>query len=164
MMAKENSRHPMSCAIETTLLLQPPPASDDSSCDEKLCSQAWTPDLLIVEDDAFLVEALKRHLRPRGYDIRSADAVELAIEQVKTSRPDLILLDVKLPGADGWWLAEWLQTSSETADIPLIVLTGLMQPDVQARAQAYGAFACLTKPMVTERLLSTIADALQTAT
>jgi two-component system, cell cycle response regulator DivK len=140
--------------------VSPPPLSGASSLVPYPHYQARAPDLLIVDDDVYLVDALKRRLRRRGYKIRSAPAVHRAIESVKARRPDLILLDINLPETDGWWLAEWLQTSRETAAIPVIIFTVLAAAEVEARARAYGAFACLTKPVATKALLDTIKEAL----
>jgi CheY-like chemotaxis protein len=140
--------------------LFPPPVSGQAVLAQYFRAQPRAPDLLIVDDDANLVGALQRRLRPQGYEMRSAYAVDQAIDSVKTSQPDLILLDIKLPVVSGWWLAEWLQASRDTAEIPVIVLTGLAAPEVEAQSQAYGVFACLTKPVVTATLLDTIKDAL----
>lgn len=140
--------------------MPPMPLSESSSLAQHPHGQMRAPDLLIVDDDDYFVGALKRHLRPQGYEMRSAGTVNQAIESTETSRPDLILLDIKLPVVDGWWLAAWLKASRETAEIPVIVLTGLAEPEVQAKAQSYGTFACLAKPVVTDVLLETVQDAL----
>jgi CheY-like chemotaxis protein len=138
----------------------PMPLSETASLPQHLHSHMRAPDLLIVDDDDYFVGVLKRHLRPQGYGMRSACTVDQAIDSTKATPPDLILLDIKLPVANGWWLAEWLQTSKETAAIPVIVLTGLADSEVQAKAQSYGTFACLAKPVVTDVLLETVQDAL----
>jgi len=140
--------------------MPPMPLSGSSSLAQHPHVQRRVPDLLIVDDDDYFVGALKRQLRRRGYEMRSACTVEQAIASTKETPPDLILLDIKLPMANGWWLAAWLKTSEETAEIPVIVLTGLVEPEVQAKAQRYGTFACLEKPVVTDVLLETVQDAL----
>lgn len=77
--------------------LFPPPVSGQAVLTQHFRARDRAPDLLIVDDDANLVGALQRRLRPQGYEMRSAYAVDQAIESVKTSQPDLILLDIKLP-------------------------------------------------------------------
>jgi CheY-like chemotaxis protein len=109
-----------------------------------------------------LVASLTRRLRLplRGYEIRAAYDAATAITDMQHVRPDLILLDIKLPGGDGWLVAKWLQNSVQTACIPFVVITGLMPPAVQAQALAYGACACFEKPIVHHALLEAITDAL----
>jgi CheY-like chemotaxis protein len=141
----------------------PPPAVDDiPDFDQLARSESPHGALLIVDDDPYLVASLTRRLRLplRGYEIRAAYDAATAITDMQHVRPDLILLDIKLPGGDGWLVAKWLQNSVQTACSPFVVITGLMPPAVQAQALAYGACASFEKPIVHHALLEAITDAL----
>jgi CheY-like chemotaxis protein len=141
----------------------PPPSVDDISDFDRLArTESPLGALLIVDDDPYLVASLTRSLRVplRGYEIRAAYDASMAITDIQTVQPDLILLDIKLPGRVGWVVVEWLQNSVQTACIPFVVITGLMPPAVQARALACGAFACFEKPIAHRPLLEAITDAL----
>ena len=69
---------------------------------------------------------------------------------------DAVILDVNMPGLDGWEVCRALKAHNDTASIPVILLTGNDREDVQTRALAVGASAVLKKPCSAEKLLSTI--------
>ena len=79
--------------------------------------------VLLVEDDPIQAEATKVILQNVGYDVICVHDGISAIKQVKTSKPDIILLDVILPGLDGYDVCRWLKTEESTKGIPVIMLT-----------------------------------------
>ncbi|MDA8078659.1 MAG: diguanylate cyclase [Nitrospiraceae bacterium] len=79
--------------------------------------------VLLVEDDPLQAEATKEILLRSGYDVTLAQDGVNAIKTVKISRPDIILLDVILPGLDGYEVCRWLKLEESTKGIPVIMLT-----------------------------------------
>jgi response regulator RpfG family c-di-GMP phosphodiesterase len=87
---------------------------------------------------------------------RGLDGLTLAIAR----RPDLIVLDVKMPGLDGWETCTRIKSHPATADIPVILLTGCDDRDLSQHATAVGASAVLNKPCPPDRLNEQILAAL----
>jgi DNA-binding response OmpR family regulator len=88
--------------------------------------------------------------------VMTAKRGEHALSLACADPPDVILLDVMMPGMDGWETCERLKADSTTAGIPIVMLTSLDDVDVPARARRAGAIAVLMKPCPFERLVLTI--------
>lgn len=81
--------------------------------------------ILIVDDDRELLDMLRLALRPLGYTVYTATAGESAIEKAQRLRPDVIVLDLLLPGINGYEVCERLRHQPTTEDIPIIIITAL---------------------------------------
>ena len=112
------------------------------------------PSVLVVDDDASARELLTRHLEREGFAVSSVTSGTEALESIKTNRPLAILLDVMMPGLDGWHVLRAIRDNPETKDIPVIMQTVLNE---QNFAYALGATSYLKKPVHRQAL----ADALQ---
>ena len=103
--------------------------------------------LLIVDDEPANREILRGLLEQEQYDVIEASngmqAISLAIEE----RPDIILLDVMMPGMDGFAVCESLQNYEATASIPVVLITSLSSPHDEAKGLAAGAIDYITKPI-----------------
>ena len=105
-----------------------------------------TKRILIVDDDAFIRRPLEFILRDEGYQPTTAADAEEGLRAVESSPPDLILLDVMMPGKDGLtWCAE-LKADPRYAAIPIVLLSARGQERDRERALAIGAAEFLTKP------------------
>jgi CheY-like chemotaxis protein len=109
--------------------------------------------ILIVEDDKSIVMALTVRLRAAGYAVI---VVSMALKQ----HPDLVLLDISMPGGNGFMVAERLQNSALTAGVPMLFLTASKQSGLRERAQEVGAVGFFEKPYEAAELLDAIAKAL----
>jgi putative two-component system response regulator len=111
--------------------------------------------VLLVDDSDehrdFYAAILKRSAK-----VVTASRGEQALELACADPPDVIVLDVMMPGMDGWETCERLKAEPATAGIPIIMLTSLDGVDVPARARQAGAIAVLMKPCPFERLVLTI--------
>ena len=114
------------------------------------------PTILVVEDNEPSRDALCRRLERRGYTVVSAIDGEQAVSMARTAPPDLILMDLGLPGIDGWEATRRLKGSDATRRIPLIVLSAHAMPDDREMALAAGGDDFDTKPVQFDRLLATI--------
>ena len=119
--------------------------------------------VLIVDDDPAVRLICALNLAAEGLLVREAEDGLDAIEQAQSVLPDLVLTDVKMPGLDGFQLAERLRRDKRTCRIPLIFLSGEVEQANVERAQALGASAYLTKPFDPGELASYVARELVAA-
>jgi len=84
--------------------------------------------ILIVDDEPGTVELVKLVLETEGYETSAAYSGSEAIENIKTKKPDMVLLDIIMPLMDGWAVRTKLLEDKETKDIPIIMLTAKAQP------------------------------------
>jgi DNA-binding NtrC family response regulator len=110
--------------------------------------------VLAVDDDVTVLRALDRLLRARGHAVTMVDSGEAALATVGTARPDLILLDVQMPGIDGLETLERL--GARTPPVPVIIMTALNDVDTAVRAFKVGAIDFVVKPFDEAKLLAAI--------
>ena len=79
--------------------------------------------ITVVEDDSAIAEILHYNLEQAGFEVAIEPNRDLALAAIRRRPPDLILLDLMLPGLDGLEITRWLKRDAATADIPLIILT-----------------------------------------
>lgn len=105
-----------------------------------------TARLLLVEDEPDIRLIARAALMRSGFDVIGAESGEEALALVARERPDLILLDWRLPGLDGFETCARLKADSATQGIPVIFLTAGATAATEARADAVGALGCIAKP------------------
>ncbi len=120
-----------------------------------------TPSVLIVDDEAMARTLLRLMLVRAGYDVIEAENGYDALEKVKHDKPDLILLDVMMPGIDGFTVCETLRAQPDTAGLPIIMLSAKTDLDSINRGLAAGASRYLTKPLSPDELTRHVAEALR---
>lgn len=114
------------------------------------------PRVLVVDDDPVIRGLLEVNLQLEGYEVGLAVDGSDALAQVAAKHPDLVLLDIMMPGIDGWEVAQRLKGDSDTAHIPVAFLTArAMGADVK-RGTDLGADAYVTKPFDPEELLELV--------
>ncbi len=101
--------------------------------------------ILIVEDDKFLRELISQKLVKEGYDIVEAVDGEEGVKKVKEDKPDLVLLDLILPGADGFEVLSRVKSDPLLVPIPIIILSNLGQKDDIEKGLKLGAVDYLIK-------------------
>ncbi len=101
--------------------------------------------ILIIEDDVFLNELMAKKLIEEGFDVLKAANGEEGLDRTRQDRPDLILLDLILPGMDGFEILEKLKEDPETSSIPVIILSNLGQREDIERGFDLGADDYLIK-------------------
>ena len=118
--------------------------------------------ILVVDDEPGIVKLVTTLLVGKGYDVRLAHDGESALEQIAKVKPDLVLLDVMLPGMDGSAVAEELARHSWTSTIPVVFLTSLVADDEAQRCEhRIGGRLFLSKPFTLSDLLSIVDTALR---
>lgn len=116
--------------------------------------------ILIVDDDQDTRQLLKIRMTSQGYETAFAADAVTAIATARAERPDVILLDMGLPGGDGVVVMERLKTFPALAQIPVIVVSAREPTVTEQRATEAGAFGFLQKPIDNEALLRAIRTAL----
>ena len=119
--------------------------------------------ILVVEDNQANMLLIQAVLRRGGYEPIEAFSAEEALERLGRSQPDLILMDVQLPGADGLSLTRQLKADPATASIPIVVLTAHAMSSDRERALAAGCDGYLPKPINTRTLVGELAAVLESA-
>jgi len=112
--------------------------------------------ILIVDDTPTNLEVLLDFLEDSGFKVLVAEDGESAIEGAEYSPPDLILLDVIMPGIDGFETCRRLKTNQATQDIPVIFMTALTETVDKVRGLSLGAVDYITKPLQHEEVLARI--------
>ena len=125
--------------------------------------KARQPLVLIVDDDDALTDVLSLRLKKVGFETRIASCGQSALSMARNQRPGVILLDVRLPDVDGLELCQQLGDDPATADIPVIILSGLERPDIIRSARAAGGCFFLRKPYDPNALLILIRQAIEDA-
>jgi two-component system phosphate regulon response regulator PhoB len=116
--------------------------------------------VLIVEDDPDLLRFAQVTLRLGGYRALVATDGAAGLAVARKARPQLILLDLRLPGMDGWQVLRGLREAPSLATVPVVMLTASAGADDRDRALLAGAVDYLVKPFSADDLLAAVARAL----
>ena len=111
------------------------------------------PKILLVEDNEMNRDMLSRRLLKRGFEMVLAVDGEQAVDLARSEAPDLILMDISLPGLDGWEATRLLKALPETRSIPIIALTAHAMAGDREKSLAAGCNDYDTKPIDFRRLL-----------
>jgi two-component system, cell cycle response regulator DivK len=112
--------------------------------------------ILLIEDNELNRDMLSRRLQKRGYEVVMAADGETGVAMAQAEAPGLILMDVSLPGIDGWEATRQLRAAPETRHIPILALTAYTTSGDREKALAAGCDDFDTKPIDLPRLLGKI--------
>lgn len=121
-----------------------------------LKEQQMTPTILIVDDNSNNVKIIALTLRAFNYKLVIATNGQSAIDMVEKTRPDLVLMDVMMPGMDGYETCEKIKSKKENENIPVIFLTALSEKANIIRGFEAGGVDYITKPFNKEELISRV--------
>ncbi|MGI9244589.1 MAG: response regulator, partial [Verrucomicrobiales bacterium] len=116
--------------------------------------------ILLVDDNTTNLQVLFQALSPEGYELLVAQSGEDALETAGSAKPDLLLLDVKMPGIDGFETFRRLRADSETSAIPVIFLSAHANVESIEQAEALGAEGYLTKPFDFDVIIQKVREVL----
>lgn len=117
--------------------------------------------ILVVDDEPDALKTVMTRLETNGYTVIGAKSGEECLEKAFEMRPDLILLDILLPGAGGFTVCDRLKQDPETKDIPVVMLTALIGEDARKKGLQKGAKYMVSKPYDPADLLWVVEDALK---
>jgi len=112
--------------------------------------------ILIIEDDPAVLRAISYMLEKEGYGVLTAVNGLEGLRKAKEENPDLLVLDVMLPGIDGFEICHRLRAESQTAQLPILMLSAKGQAADRATGLGVGANEYLTKPVERSVLLSRV--------
>jgi DNA-binding response OmpR family regulator len=120
--------------------------------------------ILVVEDDVDVADMLNAYFRVQGYEVQVVYEGGQAIETCRNGRPDLVILDIRLPDMDGYEVARSLRSNRRTAEIPIIFLTEKRQRADRLQGLELGADDYITKPFDVQELRLRVRNALRRVT
>jgi CheY-like chemotaxis protein len=119
--------------------------------------------ILVVDDDASSLELMEAMLVPNGYEIITANDGSKAVAIIIEKKPDLILLDIMMPGLDGYSTLAKIKENKTISKIPVVMLTAMGFQLNKELASRFGATGYITKPVDLTELLKTISHLLPAA-
>ncbi len=124
-------------------------------------NQATSEDILVIDDSVENLSFLMNVLTESGYRVRTANDGELALRSIKAKPPMLILLDIIMPGMDGFEACHQIKADETTRDIPIIIISSLTDFFNKAKGFELGAVDYVTKPLNTQEVLLRVATHLK---
>jgi CheY-like chemotaxis protein len=116
------------------------------------------PRILVVDDSEFILQLMQTILENEGFDVELAESAQRALARASESAPDLVVLDVRMPGTDGWELLRELRKLEPTAAVPVIMSSTDAEELGWTLALANGAQAYLAKPFAPAHLLRVVRE------
>lgn len=116
------------------------------------------PRVLVVDDDREIADMTALLLRGAGYDVASAGSGEAALYAIQEDPPEAVLLDINMPGMDGWEVLRILKEDERTAVVPIVVFSVNFEIREKLRALQLGAHDYVTKPFDNEGLLRRLGE------
>jgi len=117
--------------------------------------------ILIVDDEPNIVVPLQFLMEQKGYQVRIAENGEEAIEAISTFKPDLVLLDIMLPGINGFEVCQTIRENRDLGDIKIVLVTALGRDIDMAKGMALGADAYITKPFSNTEIVEHVRELLK---
>ena len=114
--------------------------------------------IFVVEDNELNMKLVRSLLQLENYQIIEADNAEKGIQLARDHHPDLILMDIQLPGMDGLKAAEFISNDENLKDIPIVALTSYAMEGDKEKAIAAGCVGYITKPIETRGFSETIVE------
>ena len=112
--------------------------------------------VLVADDDPVILRLIEVNLGLEGFEVETATGGEDAIAKAAQVRPDVILLDVMMPGVTGWDVAARLKADQATSNIPLVFLSARSQDEDKRKGEELGVAAYVSKPFDPVELVATI--------
>lgn len=112
-----------------------------------------TKSILVIDDDSFILQLIQNTLQPEGYDVIVAADGVYGMTLMRDTKPDLVLLDIMMPGPDGYQVLESIRKHS---DVPIIMITAKLDVDSIKQAVDLGADDYVKKPFTPAELVARI--------
>ncbi len=124
-------------------------------------AQTSSAQILVVEDERDIAALVAYHLTKEGFRVRTVGSGDEALEAVRNERPDLVVLDLMLPGLSGYEILEEIRRQPSLSDVPVVVLTARREESDRIRGLELGADDYMTKPFSPQELVLRIGTVLR---
>ena len=118
--------------------------------------------ILVIEDDPGSRRLTEFTLKREGYEVLTAENGLAGLNRIRQDKPDLVVLDVMLPGIDGYEVARRIRSAPETEKLPILMLSGKVRPEDKATGMQVGANDYLSKPaspaLVVQKVAALLGD------
>jgi DNA-binding response OmpR family regulator len=115
-----------------------------------------TAKILVIDDEPEITEIVETFLTENGFKVATENEPGRAVQKAKSFKPDVILLDIMMPGVDGYDICQALKADPHFANVPIIFLTGKDRTDDMGRSFKAGGDMFIKKPFSCERLLEIV--------
>lgn len=105
--------------------------------------------VLLVDDDLTLNQMYEERLKMEGFEVATARDGQEAVAKAKSEKPDIVLLDIMMPGVDGFQVLETLRKLTETQKTPILLVTALIQETMRIKGKQLGATDFIIKSEIT---------------
>lgn len=112
--------------------------------------------IIVIEDDPHILKLISQTLQREGYEVVTATDGSEGLRKVRETHPHLVILDISLPGLDGYQVCHHLRSEHATSKLPVIMVTAMSRPSDQRRGFETGADDYLSKPFVLSELITRI--------
>lgn len=112
--------------------------------------------ILVIDDEPGIIDIVSTNLTAEGFRVISAENGEKGLELARTDSPDLVVLDIMMPGIDGWEVLRRLEADPNTAGTPVILLTARIEDTDVLQGLERGAVEYITKPFYPENLVASV--------
>jgi len=112
--------------------------------------------IMVVDDEPYIARVIKFKLEQEGYTVISANDGQSGLQKIKEEKPDMVLLDVMMPGLSGYEVCQKIKEDAELAGIPVVILTAKGQERDREQGLTMGASDYITKPFSPNRLLELV--------
>jgi putative two-component system response regulator len=123
-----------------------------------ICPSSIAGRILVADDNPGVCRLLRRLLEPSGYEVEEVDTADAALDRIGTDPPDLVLLDLNLPGRGGYEVLEEIRGNPTTRLLPVVMLAGLATSEERIHAYREGATDFLAKPFSPEQLFPRVSS------
>jgi DNA-binding response OmpR family regulator len=124
---------------------------------------ARAPRILLVDDDPVIVRLLQLNFRLEGFEVETASRGDEALERAVATAPDAIVLDVMMPGLDGWEVCRRLKQTPGFEGTPIVFLSARTGDEDRQRGYALGVVSYVTKPFDPQELVAVVRRAIEDA-
>ncbi|AFZ02494.1 AAA family ATPase [Calothrix sp. PCC 6303] len=149
------------CVNATAQRLQLESTTSADNLESAVCA-VTSPLILLAEDNSANISTISSYLEAKGYRLVVANNGQEAIDLVKSARPDLVLMDIQMPGMDGFEAMQEIRSHPQFADLPIIALTALAMTGDREKCIAAGANDYISKPIKLKNLAQSIQQLLVT--
>ncbi|MBN2379450.1 response regulator [candidate division WOR-3 bacterium] len=117
--------------------------------------------ILVIEDNAGNLELIRVVLEMAGYDVIGAESADAGLKKARQTHPDIILMDMHLPGMDGYEATQIIKSDPDLKEIPVIAVTAICGLSDEKKVLEYGCDGYINKPVNTRTLADQIAGYLE---